>query len=221
MQAEIASNEAPAIEVGGAIQAKTWQLDRGMWYQVTKLNPKTIEVYAHREFNSRPLIERTDIEHIASKLRVDAGEVQCAKLTIAKPSKGSKSPRVQNKTKAGEVPEVLGAYVDDNDQSVANWKLIIRLNGRTVTGFYSKDQTYQEIGEGGKYTPTTRRYFYTPKDLVNWIKALYTPAQVKAQAPQLLAEYERYKVSKKKHAERAKLAEAAAIERSKALAPTP
>jgi hypothetical protein len=221
VQAEIASNEAPAIEVGGAIQAKTWQLDRGAWYQVTKLNPKTIEVYAAREFNTRPLIDRTAIEHIASKLRVDAGEVQCAKLTIAAASKGAKSPRVQNKTKTGEVPEVLGAYVDDADQSVDNWKLIIRLNGRTVTGFYAKDQAIQLIGEGGKCTPVTRRYFYTPKDLVSWIKTLYTPAQVKAQAPQLLAEYERYKVAKVKHAALVKKAEAAAIERSKTLAPAP
>jgi hypothetical protein len=220
VQAEIASNEA-VIEVGGAIQARAWQCDRGEWYQVTKLNPRTIEIYTPGKHFTRPLIDRSQVEHIASKLRVDAGEVSCAKLTIAPAAKGAKAPRVQNKTKDGKAPELLGAYVHDADQRVENWRLITRLNGRTVTGFYSREQRVIELDADGKGTPAVRRYFYTPKDPVSYIKTLYTPAEVKAQAPQLLAEYERYKVSKKKHAERAKLAEAAAIERSKTLAPTP
>jgi hypothetical protein len=220
VQAEIASNEI-AIEVGGAVQARAWQCDRGVWYQVTKLNPRTIEIYAPGKHFERPLIDRGQVEHVASKLRVDAGEVQCAKLTIAPPSKGAKAPRVQATTKDGKAPELLGAYVDDGDQSVDNWKLIIRLNGRTVTGFYSRDQVVNVIGEGGKTTPEKRRYYYTPKDLVRWIRHLYTPAEVAEKALHLLAEYERYKVSKTKRAALMKKAEAAAIERSKKLAPTP
>jgi hypothetical protein len=221
VQAEIASNEAPAIEVGGAVQARAWQCERGEWYQVTKLNPRTIEIYAPGKHFTRPLIDRGQVEHIASKLRVDAGEIPCAKLAIAEPKKGAKSGRAQSQTKDGKTPELFGAYVERGDgDDIKKARLIIRLNGSSVTGLYAREETYSVVGEGGKTTPQTRLYYRTPKDLPSWIAKLWTPAEVKAQAPELLAMYERYKVAKGKHAAAMKKAEAAAIERSKALAPT-
>ncbi len=206
IQADLAApGGADMIEVGGAV------LHGEDWFEVTKKNPATIEVFGHKWPHAPEpwhfKLAHSSIGGVVSKLRVDSEEVRL-RVRAPKIEKG-KPEKLANR--AGEFPEKFGAFGssssfhDDRSKPVDRWFLITRVNQKTVE--YLNVYTEQILTADG--ATKSRRSFSLRKEDVRTAGRFISPAQVKKECPDLLKEFADFE------------AVLARIEAKKAAAPAP
>lgn len=185
VQAEMMAPGGVLIEVGGAVLC-----DRE-WREVIKVNPSTVEIYDPSDrWQKFRKICKTTIKDVATKLRVDAGEIYFHERApkIEKPKAG------KTQTSKGGTPEKFGAFgssgafSDDLSKPVRRWYLITKVNAKTVEYVYSFTETIQQADS----TTKPRKGFYVKKDEIYGLDRLLTAAQVKAEHPELLVEFAEY-----------------------------
>lgn len=184
--AQIASNEI-VLEKGGALKLNRRRVKVEGWYYITRLNPSSIEVYAPHEESWRGhwvKIPRDEISDYATPAQVEADELVGF---MGKPpeSKPSNQPKGTAKARDGKTPEKFGALgrsgVFCDKIETANWYLITKVNKTTVE-YLSKQQCQRA-------DKTLYWNYYVKKTDIRYISFLKSPAEVKAQHPDLLEDW--------------------------------
>ncbi len=182
LQAGMAAPGGVEIEVGGAVFCE------GKWLEVTKVNPKSVEVYNPScHWQKWRKMDRTRLSDIATKLRVDAGEIDLGGRApvIEKPKAGKTT------TSRGDTPEKLGAFgqsstfTDDLSKPVLKWYLIVKVNAKTVEYLDTRVEQIQDAS--GAVTPKKR--YALRKDEIYGLGRCISAAQVAAEHPDLLADW--------------------------------
>lgn len=188
LQAKLAEPGGVQIEVGGAIK------HRGRWHVVTKLNKVSVEYYDPAchwcPFQKADL---TTITEIATKLRVDAGEI-----LVAHPPVVEKVAIKQDTARDGRVPEKRGAVgisasLSNRPEDI-RWCVILRVDKKSV-----------EIG----YRDTDGKH-YARKEDIRTIRQHKTAAEVAVEFPYLLSVFDTIAGFKKARAAKKKALAAAA-----------
>lgn len=167
LQAKMAEPGGVVFEVGGAIKT------RGEWHCITKVNKVTIEYYSPRtNWCTFMQADITSITEVATKLRVDAGEI-----VVAKPPVVEKKAVEQETTRDNKVPEKLGAVGVSSSFSPRledqTWCVVMRVDKKTVELAYK--------GADGRY--------FKKKEAIRCIRFLKTAAEVAVELPELLTVY--------------------------------
>lgn len=180
--AKLASNEL-TIEKGGAVKLSRRRVAAEGWYFITKVNPASVEVYSPHEPAWRGKfikIPRDELGELATAAQVAAGEIRCEV-----PPELPKVKAAPVKSRDGKRPELFGAFgssggfVDKLED--CRWFLIVKVNRSTVE-YLSKQETIR--GDNSKGC----RYFVNKCD-ISGLSFVKTPAQVKAEHPELLADW--------------------------------
>ena len=186
--AKIASNEI-VLEVGGAIKCNHRRVKVAGWYFITRLNPSSVEVYAPHEEEWRGhwiKIPRDEIGEVASAAQVEGGELPGFQGKPPAP-KPSSQPKGTQQARDGKTPEKFGALGSSegfyDKLETARWYLITKVN-RTTVEYLAKQQIQQ-------MDHSTYWQYYIKKTDIRSISFLKTAAEVKAQHPDLLADWAR------------------------------
>ncbi len=197
LQADMAAPGGVEIEVGGAV------LCGGEWLEVTKVNPKSIEVYHPSSYSQKwRKLDRTTLSDVASKLRVDSGEIELGERapTIEKPKAG------QTQTSRGDTPEKMGAFGssggfrDDPAKPVLKWYLITRVNAKTVEFL----NVYVERIQKADGTVMPLKTYALRKTEIYGMGRCITAAQVATDHPELLADWAKVQEIQARNAARQK-----------------
>jgi hypothetical protein len=202
--AKLASNEVQ-IEKGGAIRLNRRRVCTEGWYLVTKVNPSSVEVYSpHEEAWRGPWrkIPRDEICEIGTPAQVTAGEIRVNHPPTAKPSS---QPKGTAKARDGKTPEKFGAFGSSggfcDKIEDCRWYLIAKVN-RTTVEYLSK----QQIQRADRSLYWSYSILKTEISGLSFVK---TPAEVKAQHPDLLADWAKVEEIRARKAAAAKEAQPA------------
>lgn len=180
----IASNELQ-IEKGGALQLNRRRVCVEGWYYITKLNPKSVEVYSPNEEEWRGhfiQVPRDEISGVASAAQVESGEVPVHRPPVVAKVK---APPVLSRD--GKRPELFGAFgstggfVDRLTDPDLRWYLITKVNRSSVE--YLAKQRMQR-GDRSEYWQ-----YYIKKTEIAGLSFVKSPAEVKAAHPDLLEDW--------------------------------
>jgi hypothetical protein len=171
--AKLASNEI-TLGVGGALELNRRRVNVPGWYQITKVNPKTIEVYTPKNDAWRGTyiqIPRDEIAGIASKAQVEAGE--CPGIETTTKSAPTLRGRKVETTRDGAKPEKLSSF----KRFDGTLYIITKVNRISVD--YVTRSTYLKGTE-------EKESFYCGKCSILSLIGLKSPAETKRDHPEAL-----------------------------------
>lgn len=182
--AKLASNEI-TIEKGGAVKLNRRRVKSEGWYFITKINLASVEVYSPHEEEWRGKwikIPRDELREIATPAQVESGEVRC---DIPPAPKASSQPKGTALARDGKKPQLFGAFgsaggFTDKIED-CRWFLIVKVN-RTTVEYLSKQE--KRRGDG-----STGWTYFVNKCEISGLSFVKTPAQVKVEHADLLADW--------------------------------